>query len=322
MENQIQKTYPRDVFMYLLNTITLYVSTFSFLNLAFEYINIAFPDKLNFYYNPGDSIRWTLSLFIIIFGVFLWTSKFIEKDLAGNPDKNDLKIRKWLIYLTIFLAALLLIGDLVALIYNFLGGDLTAPFILKVLSVFAIGSVTFWYYLYNLKKNPGEFSPKAKIIIWSSIIVALAVIVYGFYLAGSPFKQRLVKFDNQRVSDLQTLQSQIVYYWQQKDKLPKSLNDLKDSISGFIPPSDPDTNQSYEYKIAGNLSFELCADFALSSNGSTGSPQGAEFSKSLPRAVMPGGFGENWEHTNGRVCFERAIDPELYRTNNTKPLIQ
>src|SRR3989338_8155567 len=290
MENQIQKTYPRDVFMHFLNTITLYISAFSFLNLVFQYINIAFPDKLNAYYSPGDSIRWTLSLFIIIFGVFAWTSRFIEKDLVGNPDKNGLKIRRWLIYLTIFLAALLLIGDLVALIYNFLSGDLTIPFIIKVLSVFAVGGVIFWYYLYDLKKNPGEFSPRAKIIIWSSIIIALAVIVYGFYLAGSPFKQRLVRFDNQRVSDLQTLQSQIVYYWQQKDKLPQSLDALKDSISGFVPPKDSDTNQPYEYNVTGNLSFELCANFSLTS--------GSEYSSASPKVMPLGGFGENWEHAS------------------------
>ena len=311
INDQIQKTYPRDVFMHLLNTITLYISAFSFLNLVFDYINSAFPDKLNLYYDSGSSIRWTLSLFIIIFSVFVWTSRFIEKDLVGNPDKNELKIRKWLIYLTVFLAALLLIGDMVALIYNFMGGDLTAPFILKVFSVLAVGGVVFWYYLYDLKKNPGEFSPKAKVIIWSSLIVALAVIVYGFYLAGSPFKQRLVRFDSQRISDLQTIQSQTVYYWQQKSKLPQSLGDLTDSISGFTAPTDPDTGKSYEYKTTGNLSFELCADFALSSDES-GVAQ---------RYAYPTGIGvkDNWNHSAGRVCLSRSIDPELYRTNNTKP---
>ena len=299
--------------MHILNTIALYISASSLLSLVFDYINVAFPDKLNLYYSPGDSIRWTLSLFIIIFGVFVWTSRFIEKDLVGNPDKNDLKIRRWVIYLTIFLSALLLIGDLVALIYNFLGGDLTAPFILKVISVFAVGGVIFWYYLYDLKKNPGEFSPKSKTIIWSSTIIVLAVIIYGFYLAGSPFKQRLVRFDNQRVNDMQTIQNKIVYdYWQQKNKLPQSLDNLRDSISGFVPPVDPDTNQPYEYKATGNLSFELCANFAL--------PSGEESSKTFPRAMMPGGFGENWEHKDGRVCFERTIDPELYKNNAVKPI--
>lgn len=314
MNNQLQKTYPRDVFMHLLSTISLYVSVFSVLNLVFVYITAAFPDKLNPYYNPGDSIRWTLSLFIIIFGVFVLTSRFIEKDLVKNPDKSDLKIRKWLIYLTIFLAALLCIGDLVALVYNFLGGDLTVPFILKIISVLAVGGLTFWYYLYNLKKSPGEFSPIAKTIIWGSMIVALAVVVYGFYLAGSPFKQRLVRFDSQRVSDLQTIQSQIVYYWQQKNTLPPSLDALRDSISGFVPPADPDTNQPYEYKLTGNLSFELCVNFAL--------PSGSESSAAQPKIMPAGGFGENWEHSNGRVCFSRVIDPELYRNNAPKPLIR
>lgn len=312
MDNQTQKTYPRDVFMYLLNTIALYVSAFSILNLVFEYINAIFPDKLNPYYNPGDAIRWMLSLFIIIFGVFIWTSRFLGKDLAKNPSKSDLKIRRWLIYLTIFLAALLLIGDLVALIYNFLNGDLTLPFVLKVISVFIVGGVVFWYYLYDLKKKPGEFSPKAKMIIWGSIIVAVIVIVYGFYLAGSPFKQRMVRFDNQRIYDLQTIQSQIVYHWQQKDKLPQSLDDLKDSISGFAPPVDPDTSKPYDYKIIGNLSFELCADFSLPD---------FRLSATAPRATPLGGFGENWEHKEGHVCFSRTIDPELYKINQpVKPL--
>ncbi len=297
--------------MHLLNTITLYISAFSFLNLVFDYINFAFPDKLNPYYDPGSSIRWTLSLFIIIFGVFVWTSRFIEKDLVNNPAKNELKIRRWLIYLTVFLAALLLIGDLVALIYNFMNGDLTAPFILKVLSVLALGGVVFWYYIYDLKKIPGDFSPKARFVIWGSIIAALAVIVYGFYIAGSPFKQRQVRFDSQRVSDLQTIQSQTVYYWQQKGKLPQSLGDLVDSISGFTPPADPDTNQSYEYKTTGNLSFELCADFSLPSDESKTYAQ---------RYAIPAGSKDNWEHSAGHVCFSRSIDPELYRVNVVKPL--
>ncbi len=291
--------------MHLLNTIALYVSTFSMLNLVFEYINAAFPDKLNPYYNPGDSIRWTLSLFIIIFGVFVWTARFIERDLVKNPEKNDLRIRRWLIYLTIFLAALLLIGDLVALIYNFLSGELTVPFILKIISVFTVGGAIFWYYLYDLKKNPGEFSPTVKTAVWVSLVIAAAVIVYGFYLAGSPFRQRQVRFDNQRVSDLQTIQSQVVYYWQQKDRLPQSLDNLKDSISGFVPPQDPDTNQPYEYKTDGNLSFELCANFAL--------PSGAESSALAPIEAAPGGLGANWDHGQGRTCFSRLIDPELYR---------
>ena len=149
-------------------------------------------------------------------------------------------------------------------------------------------------------------------IIWGSVIVAVMVIVYGFYLAGSPFKQRMVRFDNQRIFDLQTVQSQIVYYWQQKDKLPQSLDDLRDSISGFVPPVDPDTSRPYDYKITGNLSFELCADFSL--------PSDSRLSATAPRVTPMDRFGENWEHNEGHVCFTRTIDPELYKTS--KPFLE
>lgn len=308
MDTQLQKTYPRDVFMHLLNTITLYVSVYGILNLVFNYINAAFPDTLNPYYNPGDSIRWTLSLFIIVFGVFAWTSWFMERDLVKNPDKADFRIRRWLIYLTIFLAALLLIGDLVALVYNFLGGDLTVPFILKVAAVLVVGAAVFWYYLYDLKKAPGAFSPNAKAAVWGSMIAALAVIVYGFYLAGPPFTQRLVRFDSQRVMDLQTIQSQALYYWQQKNKLPVALDDLRDPISGFVPPKDPDTDAPYEYRTTGDLSFELCAAFALASKNNVSAPRAA-----------PDVFGGNWDHGAGRTCFERTIDAQLYGNKPVKP---
>ena len=311
MPDNLQKTYPRDVFMHLLNTIALYVSVFSALNLVFDYINIAFPDPLNLYYDPASSIRWSLSLFIIIFGVFIWTARFIEKDLGKHPEKNELRIRRWLIYLTVFLAALLLIGDLVALIYNFLGGDLTTPFILKIFAVLAVGGIVFWYYLSTLRRQPGEISRKSKIKIRVILVLALAIIVYGFFAVGSPFKQRLVRFDEQKVSNLQEIQYRIVSpdpmsYWMQKGKLPNSLDDLTDNISGFKASLDPQTQMGYTYQKTGNLSFNLCANFNLDSK-SINTP-------ALRYPVGPYGTKmDNWDHSAGNVCFERIIDPELYK---------
>lgn len=303
--NNLQKTYPRDVFMHVLNTTSLYVSVFSALNSVFDYINAAFPDPLNPYYDPTSSIRWELSLFIIIFGVFIWTSRFIEKDLAKNPEKNDLKIRRWLIYLTVFSAAVLLIGDLVVLIYNFLGGELTTPFIFKILSVLAVGGIVFWYYLYDLKRKPGEFSKQARMLVWGVLVIALVIIVWGFVVAGSPFKARQVRFDSQRISDLDSIQGQVVNYWQRKDKLPGTLGDLTDNISGFKAPVDPETGAAYEYRTAGDLSFELCANFDLAS---------AESRVALTVPVSSYGAKiDNWSHGSGRVCFERTIDPQLYK---------
>ncbi len=305
MENQIQKSSPRDVFMYILNIAGLYASACSVLILLFQYINLAFPDVLNPYYDPGDPIRWALASIIIIFPVFLWASRFLQKDIVVNPQKSELKIRKWLLYFTIFAAGVLIIGDLVTLIYNFLQGEITFRFILKIVSVLIVAVAVFGYYLYDLRRKPEEFSKNMKIFSWSVIVVVIVIVVAGFFMAGSPFKQRLVRFDREKVNNLQEIQGQIVNYWIQKELLPRSLNDLKDPISGFTPPKDPQTIEQYIYKLIGKLSFELCANFNLPYDYSKiGSPQPIG---SLGRAE------DNWSHAAGDVCFSRTIDPELYK---------
>lgn len=307
MDNQLQKSSPRDVFMHLLNIAALYVSTFSVLTLLFQYINVAFPDVLNPYYDAGSPIRWALASIIIIFPVFLWVSRFLQKDLTANPQKSELRIRKWLVYFTLFAAAILIIGDLVTLIYSFLQGEVTASFLLKILSVLLVAASVFSYYLYDLRRKPQEFSKNAKIFVWGVIAVVLATIIYGFFVAGSPFKQRLVRFDQQKINDLQSIQSQIVNYWMQKERLPQSLDELKDPISGFVPPKDPESGEAYIYKTTDKLSFELCAKFNLESKeGQIGlvRPEG-------PYGVY--GREDNWNHGASEVCFERSIDPELYK---------
>lgn len=311
MNNEILKSSPRDVFMHLLNIAGLYASAASLITLFFQYINVAFPDSLNPYYDPGDSIRWAMASLIIIFPVFLWVSRFLHKDLEVSPEKSDLRIRKWLLHLTLFAAAILIIGDLVTLIYNFLQGELTVPFLLKVLSVLVVAAAVFGYYLYDLKKKPQGFSRNTKIFVWAVIAIATLIVVYGFFVAGSPFKQRIVRFDRQKVSDLQNLQGQIVNYWIQKSTLPNSLDDLRDSISGFVPPQDSQTNESYAYRVADKLSFELCANFNLPSDN-----------KPLPVMVPVGpyskGIMDNWSHGAGEVCFSRTIDPDLYKPKEKK----
>lgn len=304
MDNQITKSSPKDVFTHLLNIIALYASATSVLILLFQYVNVYFPDPLDNYFDDGDPIRWAISSLLIIFPVFLWTSKFLKKDIEQNPQKNELKIRRWLLYFTLFVAAVIIIGDLVALIYNFLQGELTVRFSLKILSVLAVAASVFGYYLYELRRKLGEISPKIKIFIWLVIGIVIVIVVAGFFIAGSPFKQRLIRFDRERVNDLQTIQGQIVNFWTSKEKLPDSLGNLNDSISGFAAPVDPETSKPYEYKIKGNLIFELCANFNFDSK---------ENIIDASKPISPYGFEENWDHSIGRVCFERTIDPDIYK---------
>ena len=321
-----QKTSPRDFFLHLLAIITLYVSAVAFTTLLFQYTNIYFPDQLEDSYYSRLShlsgIRWSIASLFIIFPVYAITSFFLNKSYIKTPFKRSLRIRKWLIYFTLFAAALIIIGDLVAVIFRLLGGELTVRFFLKVITLLFVTGSIFGYYLWDIRDEK-KFSMKG--FIYAIIGVIGVAIISGFFVVGSPKEARLVRTDERRVQNLQEIQWRIVNYWQSKEKLPENIALLRDDIQGFVPPTDPDTGVGYEYRATGKLSFELCAAFSRPSRAESQVPRIAKPYPAEPPggvsgpypaepypAVPSGGVSENWDHREGRTCFERTIDPDLY----------
>ena len=147
----------RDAFLYLVLFTTLYFSSHNLGSLLFDFINKALPDPTVPTYQAGwDSMRWSASSLIVALPTFLFLSYYINKDVARNPVKRLSPIRRWLTYLTLFVASCVLIGDVTALIYNALGGELTSRLVLKVLSVGAIAGTVFGYYLSDLRREERE----------------------------------------------------------------------------------------------------------------------------------------------------------------------
>ena len=121
------------------------------------------------------------------------------------------------------------------------------------------------------------------------------------------------RFDERRVSDLQAIQNEVVYFWQAKQELPQSIDQLRSELRGFIPPRDPETGEAYAYKFNGPLEFELCAVFKAS-NREEPVENGIKPLPLAPReAYYPyPGINETWLHDTGETCFSRIIDPELF----------
>ncbi len=145
-----------------------------------------------------------------------------------------------------------------------------------------------------------------KYFVYFIIAVVAAAIVGGFFVVGSPNEARLRAFDERRIQDLQSIQGQIVYFYQSKSRLPNTLAELRDDISGFIPPQDPQTSVEYTYTTQGSLTFSLCATFNLPSNAKMNT------NVARPMAYPAGEISQSWDHATGNVCFERTIDPDLY----------
>jgi hypothetical protein len=146
----------REAFLYLILFSTLYVASFHVGSLLFSLIERTWPDPTDPSYRADgllESMRWSVASVVIALPVFLFVANYLSKELTRNPVHRLSPVRRWLTYLTLFLAAGVLIGDMITLVYNLLGGELTVRFLLKVLVVGALAGSIFGYYLHDLRRE-------------------------------------------------------------------------------------------------------------------------------------------------------------------------
>ena len=305
---------PKDFFLWAGAMIALYVSVFSFLALVFDYINYAFPDQLSPYYG-GDpyqgGVSYEMASLIVLFPIFLILMRVIHNAIAKDSSRRDVWVRRWALFLTLFIAAATLAIDLITLIMYFLNGEISERFILKVLLVLLVAGAGFLHFIADLRGYWEGNAQKAKAIAWACGILIVLTIGSGFLIIGTPAQARNYLLDEQKVSDLQTIQSQVVTYWQQEGKLPTSLDPLNDPLSGVTVPTDAQSGQSYDYKVLGNLSFQLCATFNSVTDPNAITPD----MLSIPTPEGPAGsqdLSDSWYHDAGNQCFSRSIDPARY----------
>jgi hypothetical protein len=151
----------RDAFMYLLLFTTLYISAFDLANIAFQWIDHAFPDGSATGLLRRDTaflagIRWPVASLLIALPIYLLMAALLRRAMARDPGKRASKVRKWLTYATLFSASLALIGDCTSLVASFLGGELTVRFVLKVATIAVLAGVIFTYYLRDLRGEEAE----------------------------------------------------------------------------------------------------------------------------------------------------------------------
>ncbi len=335
MDNQsisTQKSHltPLDFFLYAGLVVSLITVVVSFINLTFSTLERLFPDPLNSYYTASSGMQSALAFLIIGFPVLTALVIIIRRSIKNNPEKANLGLRKWVLYGILFISGLIFLGDIITLLRYFLMGDLGALFVSKILIVLLASFVLFVYFLHELTYENVWSKKSITVFNYVSIVLALGAVVFGFITMGSPKMQRSIRLDDQRNNDLQSIQWQIINYYQQYAKLPANLEEMRDPLSSSVLPVDPDAAKGYKYEYVlgkGKYEFSLCANFDLSTdeankykdaNGgnvySTLGDSAAVSSVKMPIDLTI----NNWAHTAGRYCFDRKIDPvryPVYKTN-------
>ncbi len=283
----------KDFFLNLGATISLYTVVISLVNLLFTVINTAYP-QINSYNYGSSGISWPVSILVIFTPILITMMWSLGKSYATEPVST---IHKWLTYITLFIAGLVVAGDLVSVLYQFLNGnDLSTAFLLKSLTLFLISGALFGYYLTDIR---GKLTPNLR-KMWRifSVAVIIGAIILGFAVLGSPRTQRLYKYDEAKVNDLVSLSGSVQNYYSIKGVLPKNLSELS-ALNYYSTQNDSQTGKPYEYIVKGVTTFEVCADFNTASNTNT---NGRDISTA---PYYP--YGTNWTHPTGRHCFEQSV---------------
>lgn len=294
----------REAFEYLLLFVTLYLTAWHLGSVLFDLVNHALPDAADPRYRlerMDRSMRGSIAGLVVAFPLFAWLARRIGDDVARDPVKRLSPVRRWLTYLTLFIAAAVLIGDLVALVYNVLGGETSLRFVLKVAVVAVIASAVFGYYLSDLRRDEagGTGRGVGRGLVVAAAVAVVAAVAAAITVTGSPAAQRQVRLDERRVQDLRQLEAAITDYARREGRLPEALDRLSQETGRQLSLDDPAGAGPYAYERDEGRRYRLCAVFATSTQGEAARGRVAD---------------EGWRHPAGRHCFERAVPARVLKS--------
>lgn len=293
----------RDAFLYLLTFTALYVVVCGVIVLFYTYLDYMYPDPAWGDWTADmalDTIRYAIAAILVGFPLYAFLTFILERAIQKDPDQESLPTRRWLIYLTLFLAAAISLGDVITLLFYFLDGALTTRFVLKAIVLLVIAEVVLSYYL--VSPRPATLSkPNLRLrrfLAACGVLLIAGSVTLGFAMAGSPVTARLHRLDEKRVEDLRAIHRDILAMTTRRRgdngtlemtrALPKTLEEIAEFQAGKeaghrLDLVDPETGEQYAYTVTGETTYELCATF--------------RFSRDKKHDMF-------WNHPEGKHCYQ------------------
>jgi hypothetical protein len=281
--------------------IALYVSLGALIVLLFSTINLIYPDPLNQPWendSSQSSIRTTLAMLVVFLPAYLVLTRLINT-MRRATQGAYLPLTRWIIYLSLLIGSIVLLGNFATVIYNFLTGELTTRFILKALLLaVAVGAALLYY---GLDTRDYWLRRESLSLGMGGVVIVLVLIAMGsaYRLIDSPAVVREKATDERQINDLMTIQNQISDHYLVTGTLPATLAEIdRDPSLAVTAPADRDP---YEYRRISETEFALCAEFAH---------ERLPTAWELTNPVGPGIKNpDSWSHGTGSVCFDRVVIP-------------
>ncbi|TRW97319.1 hypothetical protein FNJ84_07305 [Paracoccus sp. M683] len=136
----------REALLYGLLFIALGVVASHIVILGFGIINYLLPDPFEYYTSSGTGLRWPIAALIAFLPLFLYVNRQVNRGGGDDALRKRSLVRRWVASVTMLIAMLTLLGDLVTVVYVFLNGDLSLRFVAKAGLVAVMGVLVLAYY--------------------------------------------------------------------------------------------------------------------------------------------------------------------------------
>lgn len=270
------------LFLYLASFFSLGFLISGIISVYFQLVNKYIEDTAVIdQFSSGSSfddaaVKYGLSSLLIAAIVYFPISYLINKKLAKGEIRQDSLVRKFLTYIALFILVAISIGSLAVLFYDYLNGELTGNAFGKITAFFLTALFFAAFYFWEIRRK--EFVEKAfKMFYGAAIFIALSGLVTGLMIADSPKVAREKKIDNNIVSEMQNMKSNIESLYDNSKRLP-AIQEIQKSAKFEI-----------KYAVKSEKEYQLCGKF-------------------LQTQDKKDFYMKEWNHPSGDYCFTFNID--------------
>lgn len=290
-------------FLYFLSLVALIFTATSIGSIIFQIINKYVVDILSNYGNSFQigAVQFAISAIIIAAPIYYITTNFIQKALYKGELDEKSGIRRWLSYLILLIASIIILGYLIGILNSFFQGELTNKFILKAITAILISGMAFDFYFYdiNRKKVVGKKNKWIKTFFWISLVVIIITLMSAFiFVFESPSKIRDRRIDDRNSERLGKIDNAVNNYYDIEKKMPNNLDELLNRFD-YMEIEDFENIQNgknFQYKVTGDNLYQICTEFLVDY-------------KEIDQNQR--GFGGFYKHPAGQHCFNKEVFERL-----------
>jgi hypothetical protein len=259
----------KELFLYLLLFSALYMTVMGIGAVLYQLINMAFPDPTDNDYDyligtVESRLRSGVAVLVVFLPAYLYIDRRIAALKRADPQHVRSDVRRKITYLTLYVAATILLTDIYYLIWAWLDGELFTRVLLKCLVVAGLAVLILGRYLYELRADERHAPGRSEVVrlgmLTVTVIAAVSASIVAMSNVSPPEKERQRNVDEQRENGLKVIDDSIMTYARDHKALPASLDDLSRAKHVKFP-KDPVTAKPYGYVRLNSTEYRLCTSF-------------------------------------------------------------